>query len=370
MALGLLLAGLAAVLAVSVVQDAPAKQQRSAAGARLFGIVLQGDLSAADVARLRALNPASVRFIVLWDGVQKSGGACTAAGGACDWSSIDPLVGASASAGAAALPFLYGSPAVLGLKANTPPIGPQGAPLWQAFLRAAVGRYGPGGLYWQGPFQAAFPGATPKPVRDWQPWNEPGSPQYFRPKPNVHQLAKLLKISAAAIRGVDRRADVVLPGLFSGGNNPHARGRIPAAPYLRKLYKVKGVERSFDIVALHPYSSDVGGVIDQAESVRDAMKDAGDARTKLWITELGWASNVNKKSLISKGLRGQARILSKAFKALLRLRGKLGLGAVQWFSLDDAPRNQSSCPNCPFTGLIRTDASPKPSFNAFKRLTH
>lgn len=381
---GLAVAVLAVALAFSLAHSAPAstsgegaggaaakaKKPRKGAGARLFGIVLQGDLSAAQQARLKQLRPASVRFLLLWDNVQSAPGQCLPnEGGVCTWGSIDPFVGAAAAAGARPFPFFYGGPAALGLNTFTPPLSAAASAAWKAFLRAAVQRYGPGGAYWQGPFQAAFPGSTPKPVTHWQVWNEPGSPTYFRPKPNARKFVKLMRISRAAIRSANRRAKVVTAGLFSGGNRPNARGRIAAAPYLDKLYKVRGAKGAFDIVALHPYASSVGGVLAQARAVRDAMRKGGDSGTQLWITEVGWASNVNRKSLIAKGLKGQARTLRAAFRALLRQRGKLRLGGVQWFSLEDVPRDRSSCQNCPFTGLVRTDASTKPSFGAFRSFT-
>lgn len=347
-----------------------AKPAPKGKGANLFGVVLQGSLSAAQQARLKELQPASVRFLLLWDTVQPGPGQCMPTNaGACDWSSIDPQVGAAAAAGAEPFPFLYGGPAGLGLSTFRPPLGNNAQGLWQAFLRAAVQRYGPNGAYWNGPFQAQFPGAKPNPVTYWQVWNEPGSPTYFRPKPNARKFVKLLRISRAAIRGVSKQAKIVMGGLFSGGNRPRARGRVPAAPFLKRVYNVKGAESTFDVVAFHPYASEVKGVLAQARAVRGVMSAANDRGAKLWITEVGWSSNVNKKSLIAKGLKGQARTLRAAFNLLLQEQGQLGLGGVQWFSLEDVERALSSCQNCPFTGLVRADASAKPSFNAFKSFT-
>lgn len=349
---------------------APKAKPAKGGGGSLFGVVLQGELTAAQQARLIELQPASVRFLLLWDFVQLSPGQCLPTNaGACNWNSIDPQVGAAAAAGADPFPFLYGGPSVLGLNTYKPPLGKQAQALWKAFLRAAVLRYGPNGTYWDGPFQSQFPGAKPNPVTEWQIWNEPGSPTYFRPKPNARKFVKLMRISQAAIRGANKKAKIVTAGLFSGGNRPRARGRIPAAPFLKRVYNVPGAENTFDAVALHPYASKVSGVMAQARALRRVMSAANDKGAKLWITEVGWSSNVNKKSLIAKGTKGQARTLRSAFNALLSERGPLGLQAVQWFSLEDVPKERSSCQNCPFTGLIRTDASTKPSFAAFKSFT-
>ena len=108
-----------------------------------FGIAPQTGLSPADATRMRSGGIESVRVPVSWAAIQP-----TAKGG-YDWSSLDQTVAVAARARLQVLPFLYGTPRWLARKPTTLPVdtGKQRA-AWAAFLQAAVGRYGPGGTFW------------------------------------------------------------------------------------------------------------------------------------------------------------------------------------------------------------------------------
>jgi hypothetical protein len=114
----------------------------------------------------------------------------------------------------------------------------------------------------------------------------------------------------------------------------------------------------------------VKGVLAQARGIRKVMRNNGDARTKLSITELGWSSNPRNGSLLAKGVKGQARMLRTSFRELLQARRALRLRDVLWFSLRDVdPSGPGSCPNCPYSGLLNLNGTPKPSYTAFRSFT-
>jgi hypothetical protein len=358
---------MAAALAVGLALIGPTGGQAqrapmSKSGASLFGLVLQGYSHQIDAPALQQANPDTVRIILPEKLIKIKRAPCTSVGGGCNWTGIDEQIGGAAQAGADPLPFLYG-------KSAKPPLSGAAAKDWRAFVTAAVQRYGPNGAFWNGPYQALYPGAQPKVVQTWQVWNEPGSPTYWKPRPNPAGYAKLLKASGQAIHAVDPKAKIMLAGLFASSDKGAIRGRMPAVQYLEKLYAVRGAKGLFDIAAIHPYSRDVNGVIAVVQQLRDVMRKHGDARKPLAITELGWSSNSANGSLLAKGTRGQATTLTSAFRRLLAVRSRFRLDTVDWFSLRDAPKGQSSCPNCPYAGLNKVNGRHKPAWKAFTSFT-
>ncbi len=370
------LAAAAALIAVLVVFGArtqagaaPTMSPKAKPGASLFGLVLQGYTATIDAPALRQANPDSVRIAAVQSLIQGGSGKCTpgsagasSVGGSCNWSQLDQEIGGAAQAGAQPLPFLFG-------KSSKPPLSGSARKSWQTFVSAAVKRYKPGGVYWKGTYQAQYPGNRAKPVGVWQVWNEPTSPTYWKPKPNVAKYVQLLKATGAVIRRAHRQAKIMIAGLFASPDKGAIRGRIPAVAFLEKLYQIRGAKTAFTIAAVHPYSRTVSGLIKVVDQVRQVMREHGDGRKPLAITELGWSSNPPNNSLLAKGVQGQKNTLRQAFKALLRVRTRYRLDTVNWFSLRDAPKDQSSCPNCPFAGLNKVDGSHKPSWNAFLGFT-
>ena len=334
-------------------------------GAKLFGLVLQGFDNSIDGPALVQANPFTVRMVLAESIIESGSDPCqpfTGAGSSCTWHQSDQEIGAAAKAGAIPLPVLYG-------KSNKPPLEGNAAKKWKTFIASAGKRYGPGGVFWQGPFQQLFPGASPKPVKIWQIWNEPGSPTYFK-NPNPAKYLRLLKAARSQIRKIDGKAKIMVGGLFSSTDKGSIKGRIPAVEFARKLYSLKGAKEAFDYMALHPYARDVNDMVNQIEQLRNVMKGAKDGgKTKLAITELGWSSNKPDGSLLAKGQKGQANTLQKAFKKLSASKAKYKLYTVDWFSLRDAPADQSSCKNCPYAGLNKVNGEPKKSWHSFLSFT-
>jgi hypothetical protein len=153
---------------------------------------------------------------------------------------------------------------------------------WHTFVTDAVGRSGTGGQFW-----AENPGLTQNPIEVWQIWNEQNSATFDEPKPSPKAYAKLLDVSANAIRGRDPGADVILGGM---AGLIGVKKAVTAWNYLAKLYKRKGVKKDFDGVAPHPYGQRLKKFQLQIDRTRATMKQASDAGTGLWITEIGWGS--------------------------------------------------------------------------------
>ncbi len=360
----------------------------SSAGARVperfYGVVTQGGhslLQPADFARMANTGVGSLRFVVYWPAIQTTRGSCTEAtrfdpgngfpfdDNHCSWAQLDPLVAGAAREGIELLPFLYGSPpwvdsndGLAKLTDRVPPVGTAAdRSAWGRFLEALVLRYGPNGVFWDEHPELA---GTGKSISLWQIWNEPGSPAYMQPRPSPTAYARLLDVSAAAIRKTDPNASILLAGLF---NNPKAHlGGMPIAAFLRRLYYVPGVSDDFDIVALHPYGPGPAEVRRQIVIARRILNANGDRATPIWITELGWASDGVAGDDWVRGFKGQAKSLRQAFRLLRENRIAWRIAGVNWFSWRDVPAVQSSCRSCPFTGLVRVGGTPKPALASFR----
>src|SRR5918997_3997704 len=161
-----------------------------------YGVVTQGypqDVRDFEFRLMGRGDVASVRFIAHWPLIQAAAFPCLPAPydppeNQCDWSSLDRMVGAAAARGTALLPFLYGAPDWTESNDGEPEFATSRVPpleteadrlAWQAFVRAAVQRYGHGGVFWTGEFAAQHPGSKPIPIDDWQVWDEASSPAYF-----------------------------------------------------------------------------------------------------------------------------------------------------------------------------------------------
>ena len=150
-----------------------------------------------------------------------------------------------------------------------------------------------------------------QPLRVWQLWNEQNSSKYYAPKVDIADYAKLVKAAGKAIKQVDPQADVILGGTWGPES---AKSVLPITPYLKELYKVKGIERSFDSLAMHPYAANAGASLAQLTAARAAARRAGDRKVGLWVTELGWAADGPASNPYVKGLEGQAKLLTKTLQ--------------------------------------------------------
>ena len=334
------------------------------APAGFYGVVPQTNLSANDYDRMGTGKVGTLRTILNWGFIDQS-----ASTGDENWSQMDAIVLNAAKNGIEVLPFIYGTPEYVAKQLDNnscsasscglyAPKSQAALDAWQSFVGNAVKRYGPGGTLW-----SEHPEVPKVPITAWQIWNEQNSKSFYAPKPNPKSYAKLLASANTAIKQQDPSADVVLGGMAElAGSHKAIRG----SKYLAKLYKVRGVKKTFDAVAPHPYGATVAKVSSQVDLYRAAMKKAHDSRAEMYVTEIG-AGSAKGGNALNRGTKGQARLLTDVYKYFGKVRKKYKIQSVDWFSWMDS--SESICSWCSTSGLLKASGAAKPSYKAFTKLT-
>jgi len=362
---------LLAVLCVAFFADAQRGSARPAGVPKgFFGVAPQTSLTSEDLKYMKAGGIESIRWPLSWGAVQPTRRS------AYDWSSFDPIVADAAEAGLQVLPSIGSPPRWVARKGTTMPIdNARQRTGWQAFLRAAVARYGPGGEFWKlhqtggigpGPTYTPEPRVPYMPIKSWQIWNESNF-FYFAYPVSPQRYARLVTISSQAIKSVRPGAKVILSGLFGEPTASGSRG-MPAATFLEQLYRVPGIKSRFDGISLHPYAVDYEKLEELVEGFHDVALENHD-RPAFYITEMGWGSQNNfQHDAFEQGSAGQVRELRKSYEYLLANQRRLNLKQVYWFSWKDL---KGSCDFCDSVGFFRESKrfKPKPSWRAFVALT-
>ena len=273
-----------------------------------FGMSVQTDVPQSEYTRMKRNGAGSFRQGIAWNAVERSPGVF-------DFSLYDPLFERIARAGMepfvplGTMPEFYSNCAPEDCFRTLPTTASQRA-AWSRFLQKVVRRYGPRGSFW-----SQNPGVPKRPVRNYQIWNEENFVFFTEPRsPSLY--GALLKASHSAIRSVDRRAKVITGGLFM---HPKRSQGIQGTTFLNQLYRVRGIKGAFEGVAIHPYAKDASLLRPDINAIRRVMKRNGDARTGLYITELGWGSG--RDTAFEKGIRGQVRELGQAYRSAARRCG-------------------------------------------------
>lgn len=363
---------LAPVLAAIAVLGLPA-----AASARVpqgfVGVVADGPVAAsgfdprAEFRTMVRTGVESVRMVVHWadaqgyrrmedvpaaqrDSYRSIGGVPTT------FARIDPLVRAAARRRLRVLPVVTTAPGWAAKHPGQFASPPAGTAPYAAFMRVLVERYGPRGRFWR-----EHPRLPRRPIRAWQVWNEPNLTSSWLDPGWPRPYARLLRAARRAIKGVDRRARVVLAGLSN-----HSWSSLAA------LYRVGRVRGLFDEVALHPYTSEVPGLITILRRVRLVMRRNGDGGKPISLTEYGWTSARGKTDGFGIELteRGQARAAARSLRLLARHRRRLGLRGVYWYNW--AGREVPGGSLFGYSGLRRVEPDgrfvAKPAQRAFRRV--
>jgi hypothetical protein len=358
-----------ALLALTPLVLSPAKTRGAAprTPAGFYGIAPQTGLTQEDVAFMRAGGIESIRWPLIWAGVQPT------RNGPFDWKGFDNVVEVAARGGLRILPVIAGPPSWVAGRETTMPIDlASQRTAWTAFLKAAVKRYGPGGEFWREHETEGInyepPIPTPVPIRSWQVWNEANF-FYFAFPVSPTRYAKLLTISSRAIKSVEPNAKVVLSGLFGRPNARGVRG-MPAATFLDRLYRVPGIKSRFDGISLHPYAANAHILEQIVEEFHDVTV-ANHDRVPMFITEMGWGSqNDYRQVAFEQGIAGQVRELRAAYRYLTQNWRRLDLRSVYWFSWKDL--RGTECSFCDSVGLFRERGqhlSAKPAWRAFVGIT-
>jgi len=310
-----------------------------------FGVSPQDGLTDRDFERMRGVV-GTIRIPIYWM-------HCEPRAGEYDFEALDRFVGRAADEGIRVLPFVYGSPAWVAAEPARPPLAKDDRAAWSRFLRTLVLRYGRRGEFWRGR-------APARPIRRWQLWNEPNFPLFWAPRPSPTGYARLLATGARAIRREDPRARIVLAGLA-----PIERQPLPW-DFLRSLYSVSGFARTFDVVALHPYSASLRSLGYQIEQTRAVMASAGDGAKPIEVTEFGVASAGSRPSPMIKSPAGQAAFLRRAFGLLVARRREWRISGADWFTWRDWVSDDPHCVFCRHAGLFAAGDVPKPSWHAYR----
>jgi hypothetical protein len=138
--------------------------------------------------------------------------------------------------------------------------------------------------------------------------------------------------------------------------------------FLGRLYEAPGVGRHFDLVALHPYSSTLRGMVFQIRKARRIMRRAGDASTPLLVSEIGVASASLLPTGFNWGLEGQASFLRQAYSVLLDNRRRWRVAGADWYAWQDMSASDPHCVFCQHAGLLDASGRPKPAWRAFRRI--
>jgi hypothetical protein len=397
----------------------------AAAAKPVFGVVPQDGAvpSESDLRLMPEGGISSIRLLLHWGSVEPVPGTY-------NWGGIDAMVRETTNRGIQPLFFFYGTPDWAAAQDKRrcsecsvyPPKTGRTRGAFSDFVRAAVQRYGPDGAFWKvpnplrdqteaaagllgpvcglppllpecpdepddpndpvppppteppppppttepGPNEAPCGCTVASPIRIWQVWNEQNSPKYFAPKVDVRDYAKLVKSTSKAIKSVDPGAEVMLGGMWGPANA--SKVVLPLRPYLKELYKVKGIKKHFDSIGLHPYAASTEPSLAQLEVTRQTVRKAGDRKVGIWITELGWAADGPKSNPYVKGLQGQAKLLRKTLGAFERKRKKFNLKGMYWYSWRDKEGGDLICDWCGHAGLRALDGSAKPAWGAFAKV--
>jgi hypothetical protein len=275
-----------------------------------------------------------------------------------DFSAYDEFVAQAAARRIRVLPVLFAPPRwrssrpATGAQRGTYP--PASNRSFAAFAQLLVARYGPGGRLW-----TERPELPAMPIVAWQIWNEPNIPVYWPTGPNAADYARMLQVVGAAIREADPRARIVSAAL------PDSMLGVPYDKFLADMYEA-GARGSFDFAAINPYSRSAEGVyriLKRAREVIDRHRD--DAR--LWVTEIGWASD-GPESRLNVGEYQQAHLIGTVLPTLVEQAAALRLNGVIYYAWQDAvvyPGGKDFWGL--HTGLLKLDGSPKSAYWRFGR---
>jgi hypothetical protein len=310
-----------------------------------YGVAPQGDLGSRDFAKMHSSGVDVLRVFIVFPDIKPVPPVAN-----YDFSGLDKLIGDAARHRIRALPFIVGSPSWVPHGSQDPPDA------WSEFVAAVVARYGGSGTFW-----SENPGIPRVPVKAWQIWNEQNSRAFYFSKPSPRSYASLLRAASTAIHSQDPQADVVLGGMAELAGSSKAK---TGTKYLRALYRIKGIKRYFDAIAVHAYAKEASVAVDQVERFRREMLRAHDRGAGLWVTEIGWSS-AKGGSPLAVGRSGQASRLRESFGKLAREKGRLGLRGIVWYSWADS--RATICDWCAKSGLVTGGGRPKPAYRQYKR---
>jgi hypothetical protein len=284
-----------------------------------------------------------------------------APGDPVDFGGFDNTMRAAATHGIEVLPVVNEAPRwarAFPSREKSPPRNPGD---FAALVAKLVERYGPAGSFWN-----ENPELPRWSIREWQIWNEPHLASYWDapergPYGYLKAYGKLLRVSYRAIKARDRGARVVLAGITQR-----------AWEEIEELYRVGRIKGAFDAAALQIFPQTVRRAGIATQLFRDALSARGDARKPIYITEISWPASRGRtprvRWLAHETPRTMAAKLGEAYATFAKLRRRLGLERVYWFTWASQYGNGGSVFN--YSGLQEYregQFTPQPALSAFQR---
>lgn len=202
-------------------------------------------------------------------------------------------------------------------------------------------------------------------IRYWEIWNEPNVVTHWAPRPDVPLYVAMLKAAYTELKAVD-------PGNFvvTGGTSPtvDADDKMSPVTFVSKLYEHGGGDY-FDALGMHPYStpnllSSASAEWSSNSDIRNVsavMRRNGQGDKKIWFTEFGAPTMTGHEFGVSEAR--QAEILTDAIKFTRTMPNG---GPIFIFDHRDIETGSANAEMS--YGLLRTDWSAKPGFEAVRSL--
>ena len=212
----------------------------------------------------------------------------------------------------------------------------------------------------------------------WEIWNEQNLTGFWSTGPNPAQYARLLMAAYPAVKAVDPSAPVVYGGTAYNDYN-FLEGAYQEVPNLGDYY---------DVMATHPYTNDAsagaptssgaarppedvwfeadGRIAKKSfaayREVHNVMLAHGDDKP-IWFTEFGWSSNTADRGVTAEQ---QADYYTRAMRCIEQ---DPYVEVAVWYSYRNSYWANDANTWLDQLGLVSTDFSPKPAYNAFKSYT-
>ena len=183
--------------------------------------------------------------------------------GPYNWTQSDQGVYSSVKHGMRPALVVFGTPGFVHKNTGKGLYGPEGKrdlKAWRKFSRAIARRYGSGGTFFD-----SHPELSQLSAKVYIAWNEQNSKNNWVPKPDPRAYGRLVKAFDKGISKIDRKAKIVLGGMYGF---PRDSKSMKAANFLKRLYKVPGIAKHFDAVNSHPYGSGVADIKRQVNDLR------------------------------------------------------------------------------------------------------
>jgi hypothetical protein len=211
-------------------------------------------------------------------------------------------------------------------------------------------------------------------IEAYEVWNEQNTTRFWPAGVNPGQYANLLKAAYPAVKAADSAAKVLFGGL-SFNDYDFVEGAYAAAPDLGQY---------FDVMATHPYTGSFPGISGAAppehtatlangrldkmcfpsyRELRATMAAHGGAKP-IWFTEFGWSTETGDAWGVSEAV--QADYLTRALR-YVEQDPYVQVAITYNFRNNYWANNANNWEDS--LGLMRTDWTPKPAYNAFKTYT-